>query len=66
MKPYAELLIQRAIKEGLSVVVIDKRNNKVIGFVVIEDLNTAPLQGLIQETFKWESISNSWTKVQEN
>lgn len=52
MKPYAELLIQRAIKEGLSVVVIDKRNNKVIGFVVIEDLNTAPLQGLIQETFK--------------
>lgn len=40
---FSEILVNKAIKDGMSFVVINKRNNKVVGFYIGEDyFNTLP------------------------
>jgi ribosomal protein S18 acetylase RimI-like enzyme len=43
---FAEIYCKKAVKEGLSVIAKDKGNNKVISFLISEDLDTEQPEGI--------------------
>lgn len=43
---FAEIYCKKAVREGLSIIAKDKDNNNVIGFLISEDLDTEPPEGI--------------------
>lgn len=63
---FAKIVCEKAVKDGLSIVAKDKKNGKLIGFSISEDLESEPPEELENINEKFHPILELLTNLDEN